>query len=148
VKTFGIRKSELDQFFDKKCDEISALMEENCNAISEEQFVLSNKLEAKRAHKKRQEQAEYDKKQKQLLEGAEEVKLNESIDSREENYGEEGDHAPDRDDAAIEQPTKDDSMDALEHQISHAKSDFPQHRWNAKVARYLAYAVDGGILCS
>ena len=23
-----------------------------------------------------------------------------------------------------------------------------KHNWNAKVARYLAYAVDGGLLCS
>ena len=35
-----------------------------------------------------------------------------------------------------------------EEQAVETKKYFPLYQWNAKCARYLAYAVDGGIFCS
>lgn len=45
-----------------------------------------------------------------------------------------------------EEPKDEEEGEAV--QVAVVKETYDIHNWNSKVARFLAYVVDGGILCS
>lgn len=73
--------------------------------------------------------------------------MNQSIDGEEQNpnepqeenknVGEDGEEAEEN-----KTPAEEDIVEVQN------KKTYPQYQWNSKCARYLAYAVDGGIFCS
>lgn len=54
------------------------------------------------------------------------------------------------DDSKLDEPSEKEETPQIEEEEVEMKGEYENNRhiWNAKVARYLAYAIDGGILCS
>jgi hypothetical protein len=89
-------------------------------------------------------------KQPQSNDGIEDVELNKSIKSNEDGDEDEDDEDDDDHDMDQTNPMEQVYLEiAKEDQEKLEKNkNIDTSQWNAKVARYLAYSVDGGILCS
>ena len=62
LKTFKIQKQDIDEFFDKKCHEISEMMEKMCNSTSEERYLQMQSEEKRKEEKAEKERLENEKK--------------------------------------------------------------------------------------
>ena len=133
-KTFQLKEHDIR---DVPCTETVAAMEASCFTKSAAQ------LQHERDQKKKEKEAE--EKKRLEADGDEEKKASEKDDGMGEDIrGSVHSGDGDGDDAPVEE----------EQQIVEAEVEMPEgpvekrHVWDAKVARYLAYCVDGGILCS
>ena len=75
-----------------------------------------------------------------------EVELDKSIKDGEEPGMEEGEKVLAEKAEEEEEEKKEGEPEAL--QVAVVKETYDKHNWDSKVARFLAYVVDGGILCS
>lgn len=124
-------------------------MEKMCNSVSEERHIQVLNEEKRKQLKAEKDRIENGKKhynKDQTDAGYDDPGFDYNQDFDGDDYGDEDANIVDTDQVAFQIPEK---KDQIEEMQTPAKAEtFPQHKWNAKVARYLAYSVDGGILCS
>lgn len=125
-------------------------MEKMCNSISEERYIQLLNDEKRKQLKVEKDRIEMGKKQFNKDQTDTGYNDNAGFDYNQDfdadDYGDEDGQPVDTDQVAFQLPEKKDQIEEM--QTPTKPETFPQHKWNAKVARYLAYAVDGGILCS
>lgn len=147
-KRFQIDQSALKEFDEKSINDIITEFNESCNMISEEEMKQNQKMQMLEDMKQ-----EAPKETKE--EDPEELPMNESIaddnenpqePQEEEQKEEEEEEKNDEDEENKEAQEEEEKEEVVVEEVK--KITYPLYQWNAKVARYLAYAVDGGILCS
>ena len=97
-----------------------------------------------------QQEAPIETKEEEKEEG--EVPMNESIVDENENPQEPQEEEPKEEEEEKEEVEGEEGKEEEEAEVVEEvvvpKKTYPLYQWNAKCARYLAYAVDGGIFCS
>lgn len=166
-KELMITKDDLQQFaLRETCREISDEMELQCHQETEDQHLQREAQKKRRLEKEEKariaanlkEQKKKQQEENPQDDGIAEVEINKSIkseDSDNKAYGQEQDHseedeAPAADDDEEEEKSNEDDEDKGPKISQEDKKflDDGKHNWKVKCARYLAFAVDGGILCS
>ena len=120
-----IYKLSTNDITDKKCTQIVEELESQCLVMSEKQL----KEQARRIREKQK-------------------KVPEQVNEEEKKVVSVADEYGDEISQNEEQNFEEETPDIEEEEEIRGDFEHNRHIWNAKVARYLAYAVDGGILCS